>query len=387
MDRYADMDFARHNREVEAVWSAYRAGSPIRMPMITGISDRYFVLNRTTNPSGVSFSDYSSDKALMFDMQCEFARYRQFNILGDHEMGIPDGGFSVSVDFQNYYEAAWLGCPVRFHDEEVPYAVPWLREDNKRALFDKGIPGPFEGFMATAREYYDYFQERAAKATILGQRVTKVLAPFTGMDGMFTIACELRGADNLCVDMMEEPEYYHELMAYLTEATISRIKAWRRYMGENEIADSFHFADDSIALLSVNQYRQMVLPYHRRLAQGISTMKERGGAHLCGDATRLFKTIRDELNVYSFDTGFPVNHRALCEELGPEVAIQGGPSVGFIGLAGAEEIEAESKRIIEDVKPVTKRFIFRDGNDLPPGTPLWKIESLYAAVKKYGDYE
>jgi uroporphyrinogen-III decarboxylase len=266
----------------------------------------------------------------------------------------------------------------------VPYAVPLLNDDNKNFLFDRGLPDPFGGFMAKAREYYDYFTERSKTTLIGGQKINRVGAPFTGMDGMFTIACELRGADKLCMDMLEESDFYHALMDYLTEATIIRLKAWRAYMGQDEISESFNFADDSIMLLSRDMYRDYVLPYHKKLALATSTMQKQGGAHLCGDATRHFSLIRDELNVYSFDTGFPVKHRELCEELGPEVSIMGGPSVAFISEASCGEIDAESKRIIEAVKPIAPRFIFRDGNDLPPGTPLEKIEALYGACKKYG---
>ena len=386
MDRYADMDFKAHNREVQKIWDAWEKGNPIRMPMITGVSDRYFVLGRETNPANVSFYDYSRDKALMFDMQCDFARWRQFNIIGDHEMGVPEAGYVVNVDFQNYYEAAWLGCEVRYPEGEVPYAVPLLNNDNKNMLFDQGLPDPFSGFLAKAKEYYDFFVEKAKRTLIGGIKISRVGAAFTGLDGMFTIACELRGADLLCIDMFEDPDFYHTLMEYLTQATIKRLRAWRVYTGEPEICTSFNFADDSIMLLSREMYRDYVLPYHRKLALGISTMEKRGSAHLCGDASRHFSLIKDCLNAYSFDTGFPVAHRELCEELGPEVCIQGGPSVGFITAANCEEIEAESKRIIESVKPIAPRFIFRDGNDLPPGTTLEKIEALYSACKKYGVY-
>ena len=386
MDRYAGMDFKAHNHEVLEIWNAWEKGCPIRMPMITGISDRFFVLGKETNPGNVSFFDYSHDKALMFDMQCGFARWRQFNITGDHEMGVPEAGYTINVDFQNYYEAAWLGCEVRFPKDEVPYAVPLLNDENKNLLFDRGLPDPFGGFLAEAREFYDYFVERSKKTRIEGTKIGHVGTPFMGLDGMFTLACELRGAEKLCVDMLEDRDFYHSLMEYLTQATIARIRAWRKYTGEPEKSESFSFADDSIMLLSREMYRDYVLPYHKKLALGISTMKERGGAHLCGDATRHFSLIRDSLNIYSFDTGFPVAHRELCEELGPEVCIQGGPAVGFITASSCDEIEVESKRIIESVKSIAPRFVFRDGNDLPPGTPLKKIEALYAACKKYGLY-
>ena len=168
-------------------------------------------------------------------------------------------------------------------------------------------------------------------------------------------------------------------MDHVTESIILRMKAWRRYMGQPEITKSFGFADDSILLLSNPMYREFVLPYHKRMAHALSTMEERGGVHLCGDATRHFKTLRDELNIYSFDTGFPVDHRALCLELGEEVTIQGGPRAQLIQQGPKEAINAESKRILEAVKPVSRRFIFGDGNDIPPYTPLEHIQALYDA--------
>lgn len=380
-------DFRQHNREVRDLWEAYRKGTHARVPMITGVSDRFYVLNPATNPKGVSFYEYSNDPDLMFDMQCSFSEYAKFHIPGDHEMGIPEEGWTVNVDFQNYYEAAWYGCEVRFPDGEVPYAVPLLGEDNKRQLFEQGLPDPFGGFMAKAKEYYDRFRERMKTARILGQRITGLGTWFTTTDGPFTVACELRGADNLCVDMLEDPDYYHQLMDYVTESIILRMKAWRRYMGQPEITKSFGFADDSILLLSNPMYREFVLPYHKRMAHALSTMEERGGVHLCGDATRHFKTLRDELNIYSFDTGFPVDHRALCLELGEEVTIQGGPRAQLIQQGPKEAINAESKRILEAVKPVSRRFIFRDGNDIPPYTPLEHIQALYDACLKYGRYD
>ena len=380
-------DFRQHNREVRDLWEAYRKGTHARVPMITGVSDRFYVLNPVTNPKGVSFYEYSNDPDLMFDMQCSFSEYAKFHIPGDHEMGIPEEGWTVNVDFQNYYEAAWYGCKVRFPDGEVPYAVPLLGEDNKNQLFEQGLPDPFGGFMTKAKEYYDRFRERMKTARILGQRITGLGAWFTTTDGPFTVACELRGADNLCVDMLEDPDYYHQLMDYVTESIILRMKAWRRYMGQPEITKSFGFADDSILLLSNPMYREFVLPYHKRMAHALSTMEERGGVHLCGDATRHFKTLRDELNIYSFDTGFPVDHRAICLELGEEVTIQGGPRAQLIQQGPKEAIDAESKRILEAVKPVSRRFIFRDGNDIPPYTPLEHIQALYDACLKYGRYD
>lgn len=380
------MNFSAHNDEVDRIWADYKSGKPSRVPMITGISDRFFVLNNNTNPRNVSFYDYSNDPQLMFDMQCAFSKYSKLNIVGDHHMGVPEEGWIVNVDFQNYYEAAWFGCDVQYLDGAVPFAVPMITDDNKNILFEKGIPDPFGGFMHKAVEYYDLFKKFSKNKTICGQKITDIGAWFTGTDGMFTVACELRGADNLCIDMYEDSDFYFELMDYLTESTILRMKAWRKYFGKKEIEEAFWFADDSILLLSKDMYNEFVLPFHKKLANALSTMSERGGVHLCGDATRHFKKIRDELNVYTFDTGFPVNHKELCLELGSDVTIQGGPPAELIKNGSVASIAAASKRILEDVKPVSKKFIFRDGNDIPPHTSLANIQALYEACKTYGQY-
>ena len=77
----------------------------------------------------------------------------------------------------------------------------------------------------------------------------------------------------------------------------------------------FFFADDAIVLLSVEQYREFVLPYHRRLVDAFSDGSPTS-VHLCGDAGRFFPCLRDELRVHSFDTGFPLDLGAARKALG-----------------------------------------------------------------------
>lgn len=383
------MDFKKHNEEVRKVWKSFDENDPIRIPMIAGTSDRFFVMNKHTNPQNISFREYTDDPDLMFEMQAGFDYYRRFNVIGDHFMGYPEEdeeGWSVNIDFQNYYEASWFGCSVEFPQHEVPYATPLLNEDNKEMLFVKGLPDPFEGIMAKGREYYERYLERMKDYRLDGYPVAHIQMPFTGTDGPFTLACELMGPAEFCICLYEDPEYAHQLMDYITDATIMRMKAWRKYRGMPEISESFDFADDSVLLLSKEMYKEFVLPYHKKLVNGLSEMKVPGRMHMCGDAARHFKTIRDELNIKAFDTGFPVKHGELVRELGPDVIIQGGPKSELIRTGSREEILKEAKRIIDEVKPYTKKFILREGNDIAPYTPLVNIQTLYEAAKMYGQY-
>jgi len=58
-----------------------------------------------------------------------------------------------------------------------------------------------------------------------------------------------------------------------------------------------------------------------------ATCKPNLGIHLCGDATHHFKFLKEHLRVNSFDTGFPVDHGELRQELGTEVQMTGGATV------------------------------------------------------------
>ena len=114
-----------------------------------------------------------------------------------------------------------------------------------------------------------------------------------------------------------------------------------------------------------------------------ATNKPRG-IHLCGDATRHFTTLRDELNIQSFDTGFPVDFGRLRAELGPGVTIMGGPHVDFLRTATPAAIREEARRILQSGVLTGGRFVLREGNNLAPLTPLENTEALYHAGREFG---
>ena len=382
-----DMDFDAHNEEVKEVWDAYHAGKPIRVPVILGLNPRYYLLSSWLNPKGIRFEDYFNDPDLMLETQLEFQHYVRHNLLFDAEMGMPKESWpGVYVDFQNTYEASWFGCPVMFRENQVPDTEPILTDDTKRMLFDRGIPDPFkDGSMAKNLEYYERMVEKIKGYTFMELPVAGVSPTGLGTDGPFTAAANLRGATEICLDIYEDPESVRELLDYITEATIVRIKAWRAKLGHDQKPACWGIADDSIQLLSCDMYREFVLPCHRRLFEELAGPGPHS-IHLCGDATRHFKMIRDELNVMGFDTGFPVDFGRLRKELGPDVLINGGPSVQFLLQHTPEEIREEVRRILSTGVMEGGKFVLREGNNVAPGIPEANLNAMYDAAKEFGAY-
>ena len=381
------MNFDAHNQEVKALMKAYGEGKAYRVPVTVGISSRFAIQSPFLNPEKYTMKDYCQNPEVMFKMQLRLAEFKQFHVDADHEMGVPENGWGVAVDFQNYYEAAWFGCKIDFPENGMPTSHPFLMDDNKNQLFEKGIPDPFSGIMGTAKEFVEKFQKMSDGYEFHGAPVTYIVnGAGLWTDGPFTMACELRGLDNFCADIFEDPDYAEQLLTYLTDSIIAKMKAWRKYHGMPEKVNDFCFADDAIAMLSVDMVKDLLIPHYKRMIRELCTDDCILGIHLCGDAGRLFPMLQRELNVEWFDTGFPLDHKKLAIELDNKAFFQGGPHVALLLNGTPEQVEAETKRILEDVMPITRKFMLRDANDIAPGTPMENIKAMVDACRKYGVY-
>lgn len=382
-------DFEAHNEEVKEVWNAYHMRKPIRVPMIIGTNVRYTMWRRDANPSGITFEQCFSDPTAMLRRQLEHQWFVRHYITQDAEMGLPKDGWHIAIHFQNVYEAAWLGCEIKFHEDQVPDVIPLLSEDSqKHMLFEMGIPDPFTGgLMKRNWEFYEFMKRKQEEGfTFFGKPIADVTPCGLGTDGPFTVACKVRGVTQFLIDLLCDTEYALQLLDFITTATIERIKAYRKYLGMELKPKSWGFADDGIQLISQEMYRELIFPFHKRLVDELSS----GGPisiHLCGDVERHLKFIHEQLNVWSFDTGFPIDLARVRRELGPDVELIGGPTVMFLERATPEEVVEEVKRILQSGVMEGGRFILREANNLPPGVPLENVWAMYRSVKQFGLYE
>lgn len=382
-----NIDFKVHNERSKKIWETYENGNPIRVPVVIYADVRNWISEPSENTTGITMSDYIKDPDIMLDCQIKATEWIRHNILSDGGMGYPDDGWYVMVDYQNFLEPVWFGGKIKYGKE--PHTEAFLSDADKNSIFEKGIPEPFSGINGEAVRRYEYFMEKMKSYKYKGIPLIGVGLPFNmlGTDGPFTNACSIRGAGNFIMDMLEDSEYAHQLMSFITEATIGRIIQSRKYLGLKDELFGFGFADDSIVMLSQELYKEFVLPYHKRIFDAFSVFESKREMHLCGDAQRFFPILEKELNVKSFDTGFPVEFESLYDELSSDVRILGGPSIGLVRFGTPGEVKAEAKRILESgVMKKSKRFILREGNALAPGTPVENVNAIYEAAEEYGYY-
>lgn len=389
------VDFVRHNEEVRKLMEDFKADRHSRAPVVVAGSIRNLFSNPDVNRTGFSFKDFFTNAEAQVKCSLEFQLYSRFNILCDLEMGLPEKEWTVAFNFQNSYDQAWYGCPVVYFDEgDVPDTEEILKDDPE-AIYGWAEPDPFWGrgdFMKRAMEVYEGMRKLCDGGYEFHGLPVRVSPrfPVVSSDGVFSVALKLRGTVETMCDMYENPQYFHYLMDYLTRNYIKRRKRHMEWIwdqgdgsGERKFKGEFSMADDSIAMLSPDQYKEFVYPYHRRIFDEFHDPSTKSSIHLCGDATHHFKFLAEHFNVGCFDTGFPVDHGALRKELGPEITINGGPTIMLIKDGIPAQIDGEVKRICESGVLEGGRFVLIAANNLAPCTPVENVKALYEAGMKY----
>jgi len=182
--------------------------------------------------------------------------------------------------------------------------------------------------------------------------------------------------EKYCTDAAIMLDYLTEV----TEGTIARIRAHLDFFGLPNPDTTMFFADDSIQLISTEMLSKFILPVYRKLKAGITTA-ENIKVHLCGDASRHFKTLKDELGCNDFETGFPIDFGKIRKQLGPEVTIHGGPNIMLLRHATPREVTTETRRILESGVLEGGKFVLREANNLAPNTPFENLNAMYQTAR------
>lgn len=371
--------------EKQAVVDAFEAGRPTRVPMILGNNVRVVLMSPDWNPEGITFQQYMEDPETHVKIALRHQLYQR-QVLGkvsDIRCEPPEVWQAPLMVF-NIYEAASLGAPVKYFDQQVPDTQVCLTDDNRESIFEVDIDNPLDlPFHKKYLAFEQQMQKIVKDMTFEGRPVQVPPWSQMGTDGPVTVAMNLRGPEFM-MDLIEDPDYADRLMAFLIRAALRRRQAFARKVGSKGSAH-MGIADDSCAMLSEAMYRQQVLPHHRTWYEA-EPKAVRRGLHMCGDATHLFPTIHQQLNVTAFDTGFPVDFADLREKLGPEVRIQGGPEVALLVSGTPYRIYQRTRDILRSGVMAGGRFILREGNNLPPNVPLENLAAMYQANLEFGQY-
>ena len=363
----------------ERVTKAKRFEHPDRVPVIPALAHRFLVPQ-----VGVRFKDYYGDPETMLRTQILAQKWVMENVRTD-AYAITGAWVGAWTDFQNTFEAGSLGCEVVFPDDDIPWVGKgWVRTEADLRMLEQmdfitsGINAKQiayrKAMMAVAEKYPVCF--RGGPVFYPGENPALTHTS----DGPFGIAGDLMGQMELFTAVYDRPDFVRELLRIVTAKLIDYLDfCWE----EEQLPEPKDFAwtDDLAVSLSAETYRDIVLPFEKRLRfhfDGYLSL------HMCGATDHLLEIFADDLKISEYQGfGYQVDLDRIGQTMGGRVVLVGNVNPMLIHSGTPEDVHRATRRVIEKLSHYGG-LIIQDGNNIPPGSPLENINAMMEAAELYG---
>jgi uroporphyrinogen decarboxylase len=364
------------------VEQAKRFETPDRIPVIPAIAHRFLIPK-----TGVRFRDYYADAETMLHAQILAQKWLMENVRTD-AFGITGPWVGAWTDFQNTFEAGSLSCPIVFPDDDIPWVGPgWVQtDDDLKTLED--IDFIHTGINARQIDYRRAMLAIAEKYPVRFQG-GEVFYPGAAAslthtsDGPFGVAGDLMGQTELFLATKERPDFVRELLRIVTQKLIEYLDfCWM----EEQLPTPRDFAwtDDLAASLSAETYRDIVLPFERRLRFHFDG---RLSLHMCGKTEHLLEIFVNDLEIHEFQGyGYQVGLERIAATMGGRVVLIGNVDPMLIQKGTPDQVREATRRVI-DALGHFRGVIIQDGSNIPPGSPLENINAMMEAAELYRRYQ
>ncbi|MCC6444791.1 MAG: hypothetical protein IT210_15190 [Armatimonadetes bacterium] len=369
-----------HADEVASLWEAFARKENDRVPISFACDEQVWL-----KVSGHGFKEFYMQPEIHLEVQLKGKLWFAEQVRGDMRPGLPD---VWTVQPQHWMEEdEFFGCEIAYQENDYAWGKPLDLE--KEALLDhlSGLDADERVRRNSAFRLYTALKD-LAQGMAFRDRPVAVARPGGSTQGPFTKAAEIRGLEQICIDLYEDPDFARRLLEIVTEKTIERIKAWHRATcGEEPALPSeggFGFCDDSIQMLGVSQYEEFVVPCHERLYAAMGTGPR--SLHLCGRSMQHYRTLKERLGVVSLDGPGPfVDHGYYLEALGPDFTIWGQTDHSVLAQGSPEQIEAMMQGILTSAAKRPGRFALM--GFITRDTPLENIRLCYESCRRNGRIE
>ena len=171
-------------------------------------------------------------------------------------------------------EASALGSEVIIRNENVPYCKePLIKQYSDINKIKKVIVNRSQRMLDRIKAIEYYKKNVGNEFPILGW-----------CEGPLSLAGELRGINEICIDLVDEPEFVEELMDICVE--VSSIFA-QEQIGAG--ADFVGIGDAAASLIGPKFYKQYVMLREKELINTIHKAGAKVKLHICGDITSLLE--------------------------------------------------------------------------------------------------
>ena len=277
-------------------------------------------------------------------------------------------------------EAEAFGCRVKYSDYVVPSIDAHVLAEDKSALARIPMPDPYK----TAR--LPGFLDQC-EALVKAKPPTAIGAVAVGP---WTIAMLMRNPEVMLLDTFEDPQFIHDLMRVTTDFC----KTWGDAIAKTGIGLSFSEPTASISLISPDNYRDFVAPYHKELVEYFKAKKVGVTTHICGTTYPIYEDlIQCGFTTVSFDLDQQADPTLYVDQLERFVEVARGRAVA-IGNVDATKFEKTTKdAMVADVRRCLdaaarqSAFILSTSCEIPPKSDPEVVRWFMDAAHEYGRYD
>ena len=344
----------------DRVVAAYKRSFADRVPVYPIVASFAGTLD------GLSIEEYCTDpRKAIKAMMNYYARYEPDVVLAYNDLA---------------KEAEAFGCKVKYSDYVVPSIEGHVLGEDKKKLAHLPMPDPYR----TAR-LPGFLEQCEALMQAAPPAATGAVAV-----GPWTIAMLLRNPEAMLLDTFEDPQFIHDLMRVTTDFC----KTWGEAITKTRIGLSFSEPTASISLVSPDNYREFIAPYHKELVDHFKAKKVGVTTHICGTTYPIFEdVIACGFSTFSFDLDQQADPKLHVDQLARFVEVAKGRAVGIGNVdatkfekATKQEIEADVRRCV-DTAARHSGFILSTSCEIPPRSDPEIVRWFMDSARDYGRYE
>ena len=288
--------------------------------------------------AGVSYSEYVQD----------YRKLVEGNLICTEKFGLD----SVSVISDPMREASAFGSSVVFPENGVPYAeVPLISDDYNLSVLKRFDP------LNSPRTL-----DRVKACGLLRQKIGNNFPLIGWIEGGLAEAADLRGVNELMVDLADEAEYLNDLFEIILEQQKRFAKA------QIDAGCDFIGIGNAVAsLIGPTLYQQYGLAWDKAIIDYIHEQCVRVKLHICGNITGILELLTQAgADILDIDWMVDFGHAArLLKGSGTAVSGNFNPA-GAILRGTVKEVEEDVRRCIEQGNETT---LIAGGCEIPAATP------------------
>ena len=193
------------------------------------------------------------------------------------------------------------------------------------------------------------------------------------IEGPCAEAADLRGINRLMTDFFDDPPFVRDLFEFVVELGLrfgrAQVEAGADFIGVGDAAAS---------LVGPQIYEEFVLPYEKRLVDGLHAMGTKVRLHICGNTKRILAGM-GSLGCEIVDIDFKTPLAMAREAMGPDQVLAGNiDPVKALRNGTPESVAAAIAQCYAEAGP---RYIIAAGCEVPRDTSPENVRAMFRGAE------